>query len=244
MRRNLRWIVLAALAITVPALLALAAGAAPHFPTSKISRDPFSDLVGAHATELEPSIQAEPNPARAGSRLAKRSTILTSRQTGRIYDGGASDITTSISVDGGYNWADENLPLTVTGGQATACDGQPGVPSGGYRLYSGSDTVVAYDKRHDVWLDSTLGISGNVIVPAVFVNVGKVRFLDSDPASFMGGPSVPRRRDRVEPADLPRTSRSRAATRRTRTGSRATTGRQQGLRHLLRGVRQQRQRQP
>ncbi len=129
--------------------------------------DPFADGLGYHSSAEEPSIASAANPARAQGPLASSSTIIATQQVGRIYDGGSSDIGYEISVDGGKSWTQGNLPLTVQGGQADTCGGP---------LNRGSDTVTVYDKKHDVWLVSTLGLSGAADVPAVYVNRGKVDF--------------------------------------------------------------------
>ena len=70
--------------------------------------------------------------------------------------------------------------------------------------------MTAYDQKHDIWLVSTLGLSGNADVPAVYVNRGR---------------STSRRRTSTGARRSASTSPSRRPTRRTRTGSRATTGR-------------------
>ncbi len=129
--------------------------------------DPFADGLGYHSSAEEPSIAAAANPARAQGPLASSSTIIATQQVGRIYDGGASAIGYEISVDGGKSWTQGNLPLTMQAGQTDTCAGP---------LNRGSDTVTAYDSRHDVWLVSTLGLSGAADVPAVYVNRGKVDF--------------------------------------------------------------------
>ena len=168
---------------TAIALIALAgAGAFNSAPLTPVLTDPFADGIGYHASAEEPSIAAAPNPSRAASStrpgLARRSTIVASYQVGRVYDGGASDIGYSISVDGGVNWAHGELPITVQGGQATT-DAGP--------LTRASDTVMAYDARHDVWLNSYLGISGNSAVPAVYVSRGTVNF---DTGDMQWGPPI------------------------------------------------------
>jgi hypothetical protein len=175
-RVNRKRAVLVVLAVSVISLVSLAAaGALPSFPTTRVNVDPYVDDIGYHASAEEPSIQAEKNPLRAAipSRpgLVNRSTILSSYQVGRVYDGGASGIGYNISVDGGANWAHGEIPITVGSGQATTLAGP---------LTRASDTVVAYDKKHDVWLDSYLGIAGNANVPAVYVSVGTVDFAAGD----------------------------------------------------------------
>jgi hypothetical protein len=175
-RVNRKRAVLVVIAVSVISLVSLAAaGAIPTFPTTRVNVDPYVDDIGYHGSAEEPSIIAEKNPARAAipSRpgLVNRSTILSSYQVGRVYDGGASGIGYNISVDGGGNWAHGEIPITVQSGQATT-------PAG--PLTRASDTVVAYDRKHDVWLDSYLGLAGNATVPAIYVSQGTVDFAAGD----------------------------------------------------------------
>jgi hypothetical protein len=168
------WVVLGsalAAVATVTLVTALAAsGSGSHPVLTRVLNDPFEDGIGYHASAEEPSIYAARNPARAGN-LAKKSTIIATEQVGRVYDGGASDIGYEVSVNGGESWKHGELPLTIQGGQANTCAGP---------LTRASDTVTAYDARYDVWLVSTLGISGNSAVPGVMINRGTVNFATKD----------------------------------------------------------------
>jgi hypothetical protein len=158
-------------AVTVPLVLG-ATGSANLAPgLTPVQRDPFADGLGYHASAEEPSLIAAKNPARAGTQLSRKSTILAAEQVGRVYDGGASDIGYQVSTDGGQNWKYGELPLTIQGGQANTCAGP---------LTRASDIVVAYDQKHDIWLASTLGLSGNSNVPAVYINRGTANFATGD----------------------------------------------------------------
>lgn len=160
-----------AAAVTVPLFFGALGGAAPApVPLHKVLSDPFEDGQGYHGSAEEPSILAARNPARAGA-FAGNSTIVATEQVGRVYDGGASDIGYAVSVDGGHTWKHGEMPLTVQGGQADTCGGS---------LNRASDTVTAYDQKHDTWLVSTLGILGNADVPAVYVNRGTANFTTKD----------------------------------------------------------------
>ena len=108
---------------------------------------------------------------RAPGTLAKLSTLVGTEQVGRVYDGGACDIGYEVSVERRPVWKHGELPLTVQGGQANTCAGP---------LTRASDTVPRTTQRHDVWLVSTLGLSGNANVPAVYINRGTVDFSTSD----------------------------------------------------------------
>jgi hypothetical protein len=113
-----------------PQLLAQAA-AAPSL--LQINSDPFANTDSNHKTQVEP-----------GS-FSFDQTIVTAMQSGRFFDGGASDISFSTSLDGGKTWRQGTLPATVDS-----------VPAGPY--LRASDPSVAYDARHNVWLISYLGI--------------------------------------------------------------------------------------
>jgi hypothetical protein len=177
MRRvNLRhWLILAAalagLAAALTFGLVTGASGGPSVPTTKVFSDPFDDGLGYHASAEEPSILAAANPPGTKGSGAGESTIVATQQVGRVYDGGASDIGYEVSVDGGQTWNEGPLPLTMQGGVSNTCGGP---------LNRASDTVTAYDRKHDVWLVSTLGLSGNADVPAVYVNRGTVDFQKKD----------------------------------------------------------------
>src|SRR3954452_24258490 len=173
-RVRLKWVVgLAVLGavLTVPLVLGSTGSATLPTGLNPVQRDPFAAGLGYHASAEEPSIVAARNPARAGTQLARKSTIVGAEQVGRVYDGGASDIGYQVSVDGGQNWKYGELPLTIQGGVANTCAGP---------LTRASDIVVAYDQKHDVWLASTLGLSGNSEVPAVYINRGFANFTSKD----------------------------------------------------------------
>jgi hypothetical protein len=97
----------------------------------QINSDPFTNPDSNHKTQVEPASFSFGN------------TIVTAMQTGRFFDGGASDIAFSTSTDGGKTWLKGTLPATVFSG-------------GPYPR--ASDPSVAYDARHKVWLISYLGI--------------------------------------------------------------------------------------
>ena len=100
----------------------------------KLSSDTFTNSSSQHATEVEP-----------GS-FAFSSTVITSFQVARIFAGGGADIGYAISTDGGLTWNSGLLPGITTfqgGGSNSAV----------------SDTTVAYDAKHGVWLISSLPLS-------------------------------------------------------------------------------------
>jgi hypothetical protein len=103
-----------------------------------LSRDTYTNAGSAHETQAEPD------------GFASGSTIVTTFQTGRRFDGGAADIGWATSSNGGRTWRRGHLPgLTV--------NSRPAGPAA-----IASDPVVAYDAEHQTWLISTLTVSGRV----------------------------------------------------------------------------------
>jgi hypothetical protein len=72
-------------------------------------------------------------------------------QTGRFFDGGASNIAFATSTDGGNTWVTGNLP------GITRIDN----PSNPYDRVS--DPAVAYDPNHNVWMISSLALLENPV---------------------------------------------------------------------------------
>jgi hypothetical protein len=101
-------------------------------PLTRVSNDPYSNSASQHRTEVEPDT------------FSFGSTIISAFQVGRIFGGGAANIGWARSGDGGATWTRGFLPgtTTVVGGSFSAI----------------SDPAVAYDRRHNVWLISSLGI--------------------------------------------------------------------------------------
>jgi hypothetical protein len=98
----------------------------------QISEDPYTNTSSQHRTEVEPDT------------FAFGSTIVTTFQVGRFFDGGASNIGWATSQDGGATWTNGFLPeITVYAGGPFA---------------RASDPSVAYDDFHGVWMISSLGI--------------------------------------------------------------------------------------
>ena len=142
--RAARRIVLISAALTATIAWAAPAHAAQAGVT-QISADPYTPATapsGEHATEVEPDT------------FAHGSTLVTAFQTGRVFNGGATDIGFATSTNGGVSWTHGFLPGTSV--QAM----QPGP------FFSASDASVAYDARDQVWIVSWLGahFSGGGIV--------------------------------------------------------------------------------
>jgi hypothetical protein len=122
--------------LAVPATAALALYGslitAAAVPLLQISDDPYTNVTSQHKTEVEPDT------------FAFGSTIVSTFQVGRFFDGGASNIGWATSTDGGTTWTSGFLP--------------------GITVYQGgtfdraSDPAVAYDAAHNVWMISSLGI--------------------------------------------------------------------------------------
>ena len=117
---------------------------------TQISSDPYTNPTSNHKTQVEPDAFAFGN------------TIVSAFQSGRFFDGGASNIGFATSTNGGETWTHGFLPASTV--YAT--------PAGPYAR--ASDPSVAYDARHKVWLISWLGI----INPAGPVDVDVSRSTD------------------------------------------------------------------
>jgi len=111
-------------------------------PLVKLSTDTFTNATSQHATEVEP-----------GS-FSFGSTIITSFQVARISGGGGADIGYAISTDAGLTWSSGVLSGITTF-------------QGGGTNSAVSDTNVAYDAKHGIWMISSLPISSSNIQVAV-----------------------------------------------------------------------------
>jgi hypothetical protein len=143
-RKAWRRAALIAVGLGVALAAAGIAGAAQPGVT-QVSADPYTAVdapTGEHATEVEPDT------------FAWGSTMVTAFQTGRVFNGGATDIGWATSSDGGVSWTNGFLPETSMEAMS------PGP------FYSVSDPSVAYDSRDGVWIISWLGahFSGGGIV--------------------------------------------------------------------------------
>src|ERR1700694_528594 len=106
-------------------LIAATAAGASTLP-QPINSDPYTIPPGQHKTQVEPDS------------FAYGSTIVAVIQTGRVFDGGASNIAWSTSHDAGHTWTAGVLPGTTTN------EGGP--------WSRVSDPAVAYDPAHNVWM--------------------------------------------------------------------------------------------
>ncbi len=97
----------------------------------RISEDPFTNSTSQHATQVEPDT------------FSAGSTIVSAFQSGRFFDGGASDIGFATSTSSGQSWTSGFLPGITKFQGAGLFD----------RV---SDPSVAFDARHNVWLVSSL----------------------------------------------------------------------------------------
>jgi hypothetical protein len=95
-----------------------------------IGDDPYTNPSSQHRTQVEPDSFSHGN------------TLVAAFQTGRFFDGGASNIAWATTTDAGRTWTTGVLPSTTI---------YQGGPWG--RI---SDPAVAYDPEHDVWMISTL----------------------------------------------------------------------------------------
>src|SRR5260370_23525999 len=140
------WWSTATLAAALGPALAMAAPAQAAQPgVTQVSADPYTPATaptGEHATQVEPDT------------FAFGSTLVSAFQTGRVFNGGATDIGWATSQDAGVSWTHGFLPGTSREAM------QPGP------FFSVSDPSVAYDARDRVWMISSLGahFSGGGVV--------------------------------------------------------------------------------
>jgi hypothetical protein len=113
-----------------------AAGAAPEgLPVVTVSTDPYTNPTSYHRTEVE------------ADTFSSGSTIVAAFQAGRFFGPAASNNGWATTTDGGATWTHGFLPnLTVYGSPAGPWD----------RV---SDPVVAYDRKHDVWMIQSLAMT-------------------------------------------------------------------------------------
>ncbi|HEY1332397.1 MAG TPA: sialidase family protein [Actinomycetota bacterium] len=115
-------------------------------PLTTVSTDPYTNSSSYHATQVEPDT------------FASGSTIVSTFQSGRFEDGGASNLGWATSTDGGSSWTHGFLPQTTV--FAT--------PAGPWARIS--DPSVAFDPKHGVWMISGLAINSAAVGKAVIVN--------------------------------------------------------------------------
>jgi hypothetical protein len=108
---------------------------------TQISSDPYTNTTSNHKTQVEPDTFAFGN------------TIVSVFQSGRFFDGGASNIGFATSTNGGQTWIHGFLP------SSTVYATPPGI------YPRASDPSIAYDAKHGVWMVSWLGIKNPATGP-------------------------------------------------------------------------------
>jgi hypothetical protein len=137
--RSLRAATVLAAAAAAAAALTFAAGTAyANVTLTQLGTDPYTDSQAQHRTEVEPDT------------FTFGTTIVAAFQVGRVFGGGSSNIGWATSQDGGATWTHGFLPGITTNAGGT--------------FGQASDPSVAFDARHNVWLISTIGISGSSVV--------------------------------------------------------------------------------
>src|SRR5439155_20943352 len=121
--------------VTALAMSQVATGATQAV-VHRVSSDPYTNTSSYHRTQLEPDTFSFGN------------TIVSVFQTGRFFDGGASNLCWSTSQDNGVSWTTGCLPGTTVYAN----------PPGSWDRIS--DPPVAYDPQDDVWMISGLAITG------------------------------------------------------------------------------------
>jgi hypothetical protein len=123
----------AAPVVIAAALILTATPALANVAVTEIGADTFTNATSQHRTQVEPDT------------FQFGSTIVAAQQTGRFFDGGASDVAFATSTDNGATWTRGNLPgiTTFAGGTFNRV----------------SDPAVAFDAMHNAWMISTLGLT-------------------------------------------------------------------------------------
>jgi len=101
----------------------------------RVSSDPYRNASSQHQTQVEPDS------------FAFGSTEVTTFQSGRFIDGGASNIGWATTTDAGQTWKSGFLPGLT----------QFSAPPGLYPRVS--DPVTTYDAKHGIWMIVSLGFS-------------------------------------------------------------------------------------
>jgi hypothetical protein len=139
-------------AFVATAALVGAGSASANVPVTRVSADPFANASSQHATEVEPDT------------FAFESTVVASYQVGRFFDGGSSDIGFARSADGGSTWSTSSFLPGLTFSAGAFAD-----PSSPYERVS--DPSVAYDRRHNTWMISSIPIlPTSLVVPTIFIS--------------------------------------------------------------------------
>jgi hypothetical protein len=135
-----------ALGLAAAAALVLSLAAGATIPVLQIAIDPFTNSTSQHKTVVEPDS------------FFFGSTGVVAAQAGRFTDGGASGIVFARSIDNGVSYTSGTLPgITVFQN-----------PPGPFARVT--DPSVAHDRKHGVWMVSTIGLDSTVRGTAVIVN--------------------------------------------------------------------------
>ncbi len=137
---RLRWsgVAIASFILSLLFVLSFTLVAFANEPLTRISSDPYTNPDSMHKTEVEPDSFAFGN------------TVVSAFQVGRFFNGGATNIGWATSTNGGGTWVHGFLPNTTINAN----------PPGIYAR--ASDSSVAYDAKHKVWLISYLGLKNPV----------------------------------------------------------------------------------
>src|SRR5207253_3453507 len=112
----------------------------------QISSDSFTNSSSQHRTEVEPDT------------FTFGSTIVAAVQSGRFFNGGASDIGWATSQDGGQSWTHGFLPgMTMCSTPANTTHDRV------------SDLSVASYAERNVWLIASIRLLPSLPVPPVFL---------------------------------------------------------------------------
>ncbi len=134
-----------AIAVSLVLIVSTTLVALANVPITKIGEDTYTNTTSQHKTQVEPDTFSFGN------------TIVMTTQTGRFFNGGASNIAWAASQDGGNTWVSGNLPgITRHDNPVNPYD-------------RASDPVVTYNAADGWWLISTLALLETPSVSGVAV---------------------------------------------------------------------------
>jgi hypothetical protein len=113
-----------------------------NVPLNQISSDPFTAATCTASNTTYHHTEVEPDTFSSGS------TIVATFQVGRVFDGGSCDIGFATSTDNGSTFTNGLLPGITT------------FTNNGGTFDRVSDPSVAFDAKHNVWLISSLALTG------------------------------------------------------------------------------------
>src|SRR2546421_4464775 len=143
-----KWLTRTLVAVTFALLFALATTISAFASVSllQLSSDTFTNPDSQHATEVEPDT------------FSFGSTIVSTFQVGRFFNGGSSNVGWATSTDNGSTWKSGFLPGTTVFAK----------PKGKFARQT--DPAVTYDAKAQVWIIVSLGLDSSGVGTGIVVS--------------------------------------------------------------------------